>query len=183
MKKKKWFTLIEMLIVILIIWILLAVGFSLNRNSIDQLRAKSTSEEISSFFDTTFLQIQASNYENWKPYTWIELILSWGSSEVAYTYQLAASWDEEPQENIQRFYRWGWFTILAITWSNSTWDTPLPSVSIQYVPFNPWCKFNWWEEYRRIFIAAKALGLRTACFEIDRTYCKLRTIKCATDPY
>ncbi|MBR6907515.1 hypothetical protein IKN40_03295 [bacterium] len=53
-----------MLIVILIIGIMLAIGFSLNWNSIDQLRAKSSIEEISSFFDTKFLQIQASNYEN-----------------------------------------------------------------------------------------------------------------------
>ena len=179
MKKKKWFTLIEMLIVILIIWILLAIGFSLNRNSIDQLRAKSSAEEISSFFDTTFLQTQASNYENWKAYSGIELIISWGASEIAYTYQLVNTSDEEPQEDIKRSFRWGWFTILWITWD----ETALDSVTIHYTPFNPSCTFNWGTEINRIFLAAKSLGLRTACFEIDRNYCKLRTIRCANDPY
>ena len=179
MIKKKWFTLIEMLIVILIIGIMLAIGFSLNWNSVDQLRAKSSIEEISSFFDTKFLQTQASNYENWLSYSWIDITLSVGATSIPYVYHLSW-WDSE-----STFY-WENFTITAITWSTSDdWDQTLENITVQYIPFSPNCTFNWWDgtEIIKVFFSAKPRSLKEACFELDKNYCKLKAIRCPWDKY
>ena len=174
MKKRKWFTLIEMLIVILIIGIMLAIGFSLNWNSIDQLRAKSSIEEISSFFDTKFLQIQASNYENWVAYSGIDITLSWWATSIGYTYHLSW-WD------VNGNFYWETFTIMGISWDNQV----LNNVTIQYVPFNPGCTFVWgdWTEIHKVYFSAKPRSLKKACFELDKNYCKLRAIRCPWDKY
>ena len=175
MKKRKWFTLIEMLIVILIIGIMLGIGFLLNWNSVDQLRTKSSVEELSSFFDTKFLQIQASNYENWVAYSGIDITLSWWAISIDYVYHLSW-WDVSG-----KFY-WETFTIMEITWDNQHLD----KVTIQYVPFNPGCKFIWWNEgpeINKLYFSAKPRGLKNACFEMDKNYCKLRAVRCPWDTY
>ena len=175
MNKKKWFTLIEMLIVLLIIGIVLAIGFSLNWNSVDQLRTKSSVEELSSFFDTKFLQIQASNYENWKGYSGIDITLSWWATYIPYVYHL--SW-----EDVSSNFDWEHFIIMQITWDNQA----LNNVTIQYVPFDPGCKFIWWDgttEIQKVYFSARPRGLKLACFELDKDYCKLRAIRCPWDKY
>ena len=174
MKKRKWFTLIEMLIVILIIGIMLAIGFSLNWNSIDQLRAKSSVEELSSFFDTKFLQIQASNYENWVAYSGIDITLSWWATSIGYTYHLSW-WD------VNGNFYWETFTIMEISWDNQI----LGNVMIKYIPFNPGCTFVGWDgtEIHKVHFSAKPRGLKKACFELDKNYCKLRAIRCPWDKY
>ena len=174
MKKRKWFTLIEMLIVILIIGIMLGIGFLLNWNSVDQLRTKSSIEELSSFFDTKFLQIQASNYENWVAYSGIDITLSWWATSIDYVYHLNW-WDVS-----EKFY-WETFTIMKITWDNQHLD----KVTIQYVPFNPGCTFIWWDGtvINKLYFSVKPRGLKNACFEMDKNYCKLRAIRCPWDTY
>ena len=179
MKKRKWFTLIEILIVIIIIWIMLAIGFSLNWNSVDQLRAKSSIEEISSFFDTKFLQTQASNYENWVAYTWIDITLSLNATSIPYVYHL--SWN-----NSEGNFYWENFTITSISWATEVdWGKTLETVTIQYVPFSPGCEFIWGDgtEMTKIYFSAKPRGLKEACFELDKNYCKLKAIRCPWDKY
>ena len=163
-----------MLIVILIIGIMLGIGFLLNWNSVDQLRTKSSVEELSSFFDTKFLQIQASNYENWVAYSGIDITLSWWATSIDYVYHLSW-WDVS-----WKFY-WETFTIMEISWGNQV----LNNVTIQYIPFNPGCKFIWWDgtEINKLYFSAKPRGLKNACFEIDKNYCKLRAIRCPWDKY
>ena len=169
MKKRKWFTLIEMLIVILIIGIMLGIGFLLNWNSVDQLRTKSSIEELSSFFDTKFLQIQASNYENWVAYTGIDITLSWWAASIGYVYHMSW-WD------VSWTFYWETFTIMDISWDNQV----LGNVTIQYTPFNPGCKFiGWnWPEINKVYFTAKPRALKQACFELDKEYCKLKAIRC-----
>lgn len=173
MNKKKWFTLIEMLIVLLIIGILLAIGFSLNWNSVDQLRTKSSVEELSSFFDTKFLQIQASNYENWQAYSGIDITLSWWATYIPYVYHL--SW-----EDINSNFYWENFTIVQITWTDAAnWDKQYWSVTIQYKPFTPTCELIGNEIHLdKVYFSAKPRSLKEACFELDKDYCKLRVIRC-----
>lgn len=88
---KRGFTLIEMLIIIVIIGVLLVIGMGLSRNSLEKLKVKSVSEEFAGFFDTIFLQVNASNYQNGLAYSGIELILLKGKNQIEYTYQLENS--------------------------------------------------------------------------------------------
>ncbi len=88
---KRGFTLIEILIIIVIIGILLTLGMGLSRNSLEKLKVKSVSEEFAGFFDTIFLQVNASNYQNGLAYSGIELTLLKGKNQIEYTYQLENS--------------------------------------------------------------------------------------------
>ena len=81
-KLKKAFTLIEILIVVVIIGVLLAIGMGLSRSSLEKLKVKSVSEEFAGFFDTIFLQVNASNYQNRLAYTRIELSLQTGANQI-----------------------------------------------------------------------------------------------------
>lgn len=66
---KRGFTLIELLVVIVIIGLLMVIGLGLNWNSLEQIKAKSTTESFAGFFDSVFLQINSSNYQGQNAYT------------------------------------------------------------------------------------------------------------------
>lgn len=84
MKKriKRGFTLFETLILIVIIGILLTIGAGLSRHNLEKLKVKSVSEEFIGFFDTIFLQVNASNYQNGVAYTEIEFTLQTRSNQI-----------------------------------------------------------------------------------------------------
>lgn len=84
MKKriKRGFTLFETLILIVIIGILLTIGAGLSRHNLEKLKVKSVSEEFIGFFDTIFLQVNASNYQNRVAYTGIEFTLQTRSNQI-----------------------------------------------------------------------------------------------------
>lgn len=181
MKKRKGFTLIEILIVVVIIGILIGTGMTLNRWSLEKLRAKSAAEEVSSFFDTTFLQIQASNYQNGKSYSWIDLKLEKDAAVVPYVYHLnTKSISEEGWSTIEWSFGWE-FTITAITWENHWTQSALESLTIKYLPFAPNCEFEGQPEISRVYFSVKPRGLKNACFQLDKNYCKLKTILCEED--
>lgn len=79
---KKAFSLLEILVVIVIIGILLTIGMGLNWNNLEKLKVKAVQEEITTFFDKIFLQVNASNYQNGLAYTEIELILQTGENQI-----------------------------------------------------------------------------------------------------
>ncbi len=182
---KKWFTLIELMVVIVIIGILIATWMRLNWWSLEKLRAKSASEEVSSFFDTTFLQIQASNYQQGKAYTGIDLVLKVGSNNVPYVYHLSNKNLEEGEDAWSFSWEfWGDYTIMQITWDTNWTLSALSSVTVKYLPFKPTCEFYSWNtasDINKLFFSVKPRWLKNACFELDSNYCKLKTITCEED--
>jgi hypothetical protein len=107
-------------------------------------------------------------------YSGIDITLSWWATSIDYVYHLNW-WDVS-----EKFY-WETFTIMKITWDNQHLD----KVTIQYVPFNPGCKFICLDgtEINKLYFSAKPRGLKNACFEMDKNYCKLRAVRCPWDKY
>lgn len=79
---KKAFSLLEILVIIVIIGILLTIGMGLNWNNLEKLKVKAVQEEITTFFDKIFLQVNAYNYQNGLAYTEIELTLQTGENQI-----------------------------------------------------------------------------------------------------
>jgi hypothetical protein len=72
---------------------------------------------------------------------------------------------------------------MEISWDDQVlWD-----VTIKYIPFNPGCTFESKSgdggAIHKLFFSAQPRGLKEACFELDKNYCKLRSIKCPWDKY
>jgi hypothetical protein len=107
-------------------------------------------------------------------YSGIDITLSWWATSIDYVYHLNW-WDVS-----EKFY-WETFTIIEISWDNQ----PLNNITIQYVPFNPGCTFIWWDGtvVNKLYFSVKPRGLKNACFEMDKNYCKLRAIRCPWDTY
>lgn len=174
------------MVVIVVIGILLAAWLSLNWWSLEKLRAKASSEQVSSFFDTVFLQIQASNYEQWKSFTGVDIVIEKWKNAFDYIYHLkkddtteggSYEWDV----SIPWAY-WGKFVV-----SDLSWDVigDLDKVTVSYTPFHPECTFSIEDsigiknlEDKHIFFSVQPRSLKKSCFEINSKYCKVQSIAC-----
>ncbi len=165
---KRGFTLIEILIIIVIIGILLTLGMGLSRNSLEKLKVKSVSEEFAGFFDTIFLQVNASNYQNGLAYSGIELTLLKGKNQIEYTYQLENS----------EFLTWtfvGKFEITELSGDQAT----LEELKIKYQPFTPACELLGGEtHFEQLDFSVRPRGREEACFRLEKAYCKLQALPC-----
>lgn len=170
MKTSFWkgFTLIEMLIVVVVIGILTAVGMGLSWSSLEKLKVKAVNEEFAGFFDTLFLQVNASNYYQWKPFSGITLKLSVWENQIPYAYWLR-EWDE---------LSWtfaGKFEIAALSGDGEQ----LSSVEMLYLPFSPECSISHeGKAFSHLTFSIRSRGTSQACFEIAQEYCKLKMITC-----
>ena len=166
--KKNGFTLVEMLVVIVIIWILMLIGLGLNWSSLEQIKAKSAREELTTFFDAIFLQINVSNYEHQKVYTGIELTLSGGDSKLSYHYL-----GDSPEVQSQSGDLVGNFIITGLTGDTLTLD----SAKIRYQPFSPSCEINE-GNISSLSFSVRPKGKQDACFKLESQYCKLQSVAC-----
>lgn len=165
---KKGFTLLEMLIVTVIIGILLTMGMGLSRSSLEKLKVKSVSEEFAGFFDTIFLQVNASNYQNGLAYTGIELSLQTGANQIWYTYQL------ENSEFLTWVFAWN-FEITGLSGDQAT----LEKAMVKYKPFTPACELLAGEKsFDQLSFSVRPRGREEACFKLEKAYCKLQALPC-----
>ena len=165
---KKAFSLLEILVVIVIIGILLTIGMGLNWNNLEKLKVKAVQEEITTFFDKIFLQVNASNYQNGLAYTEIELILQTGENQIWYTYQLENS----------DFLTWsfvGDFELMELMAEAET----LQKAKVKYKPFTPACELLAWEKFiDQLIFSVYPRGRKKACFKLEKKYCKLQSVPC-----
>lgn len=165
---KRAFSLMEIIVIVVIISILLAIGIGLNRDSLERLKIKAVNEEFSGFFDTIFLQVNASNYQNGLAYTGIELSLQTGANQIWYTYQL------ENSEFLTWVFAWT-FEITGLSGDQAT----LEKATVKYKPFTPACELLAGEKsFDQLSFSVRPRGREEACFKLEKAYCKLQALPC-----
>ena len=175
--KKKAFTLVEIVIVLIIIGILMAIVMGLNRSSIDLLQNKTTNEKVISFFDNIFTQVNSSQYIAEEKYDRIEILVKSGANTIMGNY---FSWEKEALPFIQESVEGLLIKEIKIK------DEIKDETKIVFHSYNTRCLI-WepesWEpenikKILKFTLASK--GEIESCFQISSNYCRIFLTECKT---
>lgn len=163
---KKWFTLIEILIVITIISFLLTVVMKFSGSQIWELRQKKEVEEFKDAFNTTITKNINSNYINKKKYTQLEINITEESKDISLIYT-------NKDEII-----YTWKVLIPFTSNNfknlKIEDNSQENIKIRLSPYIIWCTIN--EIKNDAYF--EVLSPKRLCFNIDTSTCQLKEKKC-----
>jgi len=173
--KKKWFTLIEIMIVIVIISILLALTLWISWRRIQILKNKSVQEQFTYTYNSLFSRNLLTNYYNGELYSNMTIHLTGGENKFLYCYKKAKTdWEICDVDNIQ----WGNYLIkeLAFSWSSLT---TLTKADIIFNPYVLWCTLSWNNQTWWILNIKMAINDdQDYCVKINANLCKLEKISC-----
>lgn len=170
--KKRWFTLIEILLVIVIISILLALSLGITGGRVQILREKYAQEQFVSTYNTLFSRNFLTNY--YGDNTYKKLLINMKESSQWFSYSYYDNSDEiiySGTTNIEwkiQVYSMSW-------WSYSD----LPVVDIKFEPYKFWCELsgnnNTWNLLDiTLFVDDK----KKYCYQINSNLCRLEKIDC-----
>ena len=172
--KKRWFTLIEILVVIVIIAILLALSLGFTGNRVQILEDKYIQEEFVSNYNTLFSRNFLTNYYWESTYENLVIQIQNGKWGFSYYYKTGS---EENDTNIS-FIEW-WKSI--ITGLQFTWlsHSLLENVDIIFTPYTFWCVLSGWNDTWNIlemtFVINKG---KKYCYQINSNLCRIEKILC-----
>lgn len=170
---KRWFTLIEMLIVIVIIGIILWLTIYLWSNNILKLKNKTTKEDFIENLSSLYTNSLWSNYYNNQRFNELNIILNSWENRIYYDYvsdNLSQTW----YKNISNE-----FTISQIFLSSWNISEEKDSWNIVISPYKFWCniKDNTNTYYQSITIKT-IIKTQDFCFIVNSNNCKLQEIDC-----
>lgn len=168
MKKVQWFTLIETIIVVVIVWILLSATFSLSFNYVNTMRVKTDKEQMANVISDWFAIARTSNYYTSVRYDTLDISLN-----TFGVLSQAVGWDFSTPASIDSF---------SLKHSEIVFWTWITSLQLQVIPYKIWCD---------AFVDGVAatsgfitFGLQSSinedlyCYRIDEDVCKLNQIQC-----
>lgn len=165
--KKKWFTLLELVVVISIIWIILGITFRININRMTDLTVKN---EITKFEETYNKNLSiALSTSIYKGSSYKEQILEINKENN--TIQYSYSWSSNPDTNEQ----------LTLIWAEIKNIDPLinNTLSIGHKPYDLSCVINNDVSIKTWNISFGAKNQQaTICFTISASSCKIKKISC-----
>lgn len=172
--KKRWFTLIEMMIVIVIVSILLAMTLWISGNRVQTLKNKSVQEQFTYTYNSLFSRNLLTNYYNWQLYDEMRIHLSGWENRFSYSYR--NNWEEifSGHDDIQG----GKYVVDNIYFSGDM-DHKKPSADIIFQPYVLWCELH--EGGRTWDILKIKLILNdneNYCVKINSDLCKLEKENC-----
>lgn len=167
------FTLIEMLIVLIIMWILLMVTMALSWDQIQKIKNKAIKESILAQWQSHYSRNLWSSSFAWTIYDTMEVSLEKGSNQVNFVY--IPRDDDNEQKETQftdkfelRYITTNYFDEVA----NPEW---LTGISLQYKPYQIYCHI-WWDDENsadNLVLVMRIDNNRDYCFEIQRQNCRL----------
>ena len=172
---KKWFTLIEMLIVIVINSILLAFTIGISWDRIQMLKTKSVQEQFVYNYSSLFSRNLLTNYNNWKLYDSLTIQMPLWGENIKYTYSYFDATEYSWTDRVQ----WGKYKIknLFFEWNQS--NITLQTVDIKFEPYVLWCEIlspnKTWEV---LDIDLLVNDGKISCFKIDSKFCRLENREC-----
>lgn len=135
MGNKKGFTLIEMLIVIVIIWILMTISMWISWDRVRVLKTKAVEEQILYNYNNLFSKNMLTNYYSWELYKDLKIVFTEWNSSFQYYYNKfdggSYTWNT--------FLQSGKYNISEILGDN---NRNLRNVNIIFYPYELWCKIS-----------------------------------------
>lgn len=174
MKNKKWFTLVEIIMVIVIIAILLSLSMWISGNRVKELKVKSAQEQFVYNYNNLFSKNLLTNYNKWTIYENMIIKMENNKDFFLYWYK----WYNQTIEDMEftkDFIQWWEYSIidLKLDWNNKD------IINIKFSPYVLWCELSDWNNTWEI-LEAKALINTTKeyCFQLSSYFCKQEDIPC-----
>ena len=169
--KPKAFTLIEMIIVLIVMWILLMMSIWMSGSQVQKIQNKTVKESILSEWQSRYSRNLGSSSFAWEHYGTMNVEIESWSNQIKFIY----SWENITWSEIIFTDR---FEITSISWYNSP-------VTIQYEPYKISC--SWGSEgseeqkNETLNFTARVNNSQDYCFEINSKNCRLMEVKCEED--
>lgn len=165
--KKRWFTLIEILIVIVIISILLALSLGISGGRVQILREKYSQEQLVSTYNTLFSRNFLTNYYGDSLYSNLVIDMKQWEPWFSYAYNDASG---NPIYTGQTNIEWN-IVVESLTLDGAHLD----DVQISFEPYKFWCKLADLN-YQILDIALLVDDKKTYCYRINSDLCRLEKI-------
>lgn len=145
LSQMQWYTLIELLLVLLVIGVLLASTMYVGWWYLHQMRFTQEKQQVMSFLQRSMLFAKTSNSWQWRSYNEMEIDLRLDAIQVHIDEIL---WDE--------------YTLSAVRF--------MSPAMVHLVPYQRHCEVTMWSDY---LVLASTVGDYRACFQIESALCKL----------
>ena len=168
-KFKKAFTLIEIMIVIVIVWILMTATMRFWWDRIGFLNNKNVKEQFISNYDSIYSDTLMSNYYLWDIFKTLQIKFS------VWTTWFGADYHRYNDDVIIRnTYVDGWkYKITKLSLDGNSMD----DVILSFSPYILWCKIDWLDD-KVLEIDLFVNDSKNYCFEINSDNCRISTIMC-----
>lgn len=168
----KAFTLIEMVIVLIIMWIMLMFTVSLSGDQIQKVKNKAVKESILAEMQTRYSRNLGSSSFAWKMYNTMDVKLVKWENKIDFKYDVIKKKPED--KDIENTFT-DHFEIKYILFdSDNAISGGENSVDINYSPYKISCKI--WENKNKVVIVARVNDNKDYCFEIKQNNCRLTEI-------
>lgn len=163
------FTLLEMIIVLIVMWILLMVTLFLSGDQIQKVRDKTVKETILAEMQSRYSRNLWSSSFAWTIYNHMDVTFSWWSNTITFEY---FTWAEKPFITNQLIDN---FEIRYMTTNyNFDWGSLSPineGIKLVYNPYKMYCTI--WEWNTNVVLVTRVNDSRDYCFEINKKNCRL----------
>ena len=168
----KAFTLIEMVIVLIIMWIMLMFTVSLSGDQIQKVKNKAVKESILAEMQNRYSRNLWSSSFAWKMYNTMDVKLVKWENKIIFKYDVIKKKPED--KDIENTFT-DHFEIKYILFdSDNAISGGENSVDINYSPYKISCKI--WENKNKVVIVARVNDNKDYCFEIKQNNCRLTEI-------
>lgn len=172
-KRKSWFTLIEIIIVVIIIGVLMLMWLGFNQSQLKSLKSNTTVEQVKSDFDTFFLQVINSSSYQGNPYNEATLTLTkWENEPIKYAF---SSKTEEKSQTPSFFSPQNWnfqITKLDVDWSEKD------QINLTYKPYQLACSLQEQKGNHEISFTLLPKWWNEICFSMQTAYCRIQLAPC-----
>lgn len=171
-KKYNAFTLIEMLIVLIVMWIMLMVTLFLSGDQIQKVRDKTVKETILAEMQSRYSRNLWSSSFAWTMYDHMDVELKWWSNEFIFSYY---TWESDVPFLTNSLI--DNFKIRYITFNYkyeaSAQPEPSDSAKLRYTPYQISCEIGEAElDNQNIVIITRVNDSQDYCFEINKQNCR-----------
>lgn len=188
---KKWFTLIEMLIVIVIIGILLTLSMRISWDRIQVLKTKSVWEQIVYNYNNLYVKNLLTNYYGQEMYENMVIRFSKWDTKLSYFYDTYPD-SESTSDNdywLSEIVQWWKYEVenVYFDWNLNKSSNDNKTAYVVFEPYKIWCKISDENpkesdsnvpEYNRLNIDLLVNWSRKYCFEIHSDLCKMEVTDC-----